>query len=198
MAIKMLNEKYQKYTPIDLIEGQLLCEQCTKYEDCYSSSNCAANCIYEDKVYHYRDFDIDANKKIETPNDLIGKRISSVSGGKPGDDTFMIEFSDGFSLELYHEQNCCEHVSIDDVNGNIDDMIGDVLLRCECASNVNFSARNKYDESYTWTFYRFATQRAGYIDMKWYGTSNGYYSEGVNWKIRYNGNVIADDFGHTW
>ena len=83
---------------------------------------------------------------------------------------------------FYHDQDCCECVRIYDIVGDIDDLIGSPMLVAEEVSGESPSGWEGSDESYTWTFYKFATIK-GYVDIRWLGESNGYYSESVNLKF---------------
>ena len=85
--------------------------------------------------------------------------------------------TDSHYVRFYHEQDCCESVSIDDICGSLEDLVGEPLTEAEEVSGYNGPETG--DESYTWTFYRFAT-RLGAVTVRWYGSSNGYYSEGVS------------------
>lgn len=90
------------------------------------------------------------------------------------ENTIRFQFSDA-DVILYHQQECCEDVVIDDINGNFDDMVGDILLIAE----ERISEYEEYSESNTWTFYTFRSLRES-VDVKWHGSSNGFYSEGVD------------------
>jgi len=109
-------------------------------------------------------------------NDLLGKTIVKITGGSHGDDEVNFEFDDGTHLRLTHIQDCCETVFIEDVVGDWEDLIGSPLTFI--AEESNHEDDCDY-ESHTWTFYKFATNK-GWVDLRWLGTSNGYYSESVD------------------
>ena len=106
---------------------------------------------------------------------LKGKTLSSVEG-----DNYELVFktTDGETYRMYHEQDCCESVVLEDVAGDLQDLVGSEILIAEEVEGESPADFEAY-ESYTWTFYKFAT-RKGYVDLRWLGESNGYYSESVS------------------
>ena len=85
---------------------------------------------------------------------------------------------------LYHSQDCCESVYVEDVCGDLSDLVGTPLLYAAEVSGEEPKNQDSYEpESYTWTFYKFSTIH-GSVTIRFYGTSNGYYSEGVSFTKR--------------
>ena len=100
------------------------------------------------------------------------------------DEQIIFTTVDGETYKMYHEQDCCESVYIESIVGDLEDLLLEPIIRAETAENLfdlikQADADVSGDESYTWTFYKLAT-RKGYVDIRWYGSSNGYYSEGVS------------------
>lgn len=102
----------------------------------------------------------------------------------------IFKCEDGSEYEMYHEQDCCETVLVDDVCGDWIDIIGDTIEIAEERSNVDESGN--YDSA-TWTFYTLRTVE-GSVDIKWLGESNGYYSEGVSF---YQTKEVDDRIGRN-
>jgi hypothetical protein len=78
---------------------------------------------------------------------------------------------------MYHYQDCCESVDIEDIVGDLSDLVGNPILRASEDRNRELNTKN--DESFTWTFYNISTIK-GHVTIRWYGSSNGYYSESVS------------------
>ena len=99
-----------------------------------------------------------------------------------GTESILFIDKDDIEYEMFHDYDCCENVYIEDICGDINNLIGSKIIMAEEVINRDLSPLNKFDESYTWTFYKFATVK-GYVTIRWYGESNGYYSEEVDFAI---------------
>jgi hypothetical protein len=116
---------------------------------------------------------------VKSFEDLQGRTLSKVL--KLDDYELRFHLTEDHYVRMYHMQDCCESVYIEDIVGDLDDLVGTPLLLVEEVSNYDGESK-EYSESETWTYYRFRTIK-GSVDIRWYGESNGYYSESVDIEI---------------
>lgn len=135
-------------------------------------------------------------RKYLSSEDIVKKMVGltpiSVTGCREGSEEMIVTMSNGNVFCFYHSQNCCETVGIAQVDGDVDDLLE---LPLALAEEVTGDTPSDYTfdykpESFTWTFYRFATTK-GYVNVRWLGTSNGYYSESVT--VTFNEKDHEDD-----
>lgn len=118
-------------------------------------------------------------KKFE---DLLGKTLVNIEN--IDNEQLIFTLDTGERCKLYHEQDCCESVTIEDINGELSDLVGLPILQAEevIHEEVNpegVAIPEDAQDSFTWTFYKLATAK-GHVTIRWYGGSNGYYSEAVD------------------
>lgn len=99
---------------------------------------------------------------------------------RDGNDAVVFTSKCGRKFVLTHSQNCCENVYIESIVGDLSDLENTELLQAEERTNEDPEQnRDGFDESQMWTFYSFATIK-GYVDIRFHGSSNGYYGVGVS------------------
>ena len=116
----------------------------------------------------------DRQKDIEMA-DLVGLVFASIE--LDGNESITFRAVGGRTFLMYHSQDCCETVTLEDIAGDLQDLVGEPILLAEVSTNEDNPP--EHADSFTWTFYKFAT-RKGYVDLRWLGQSNGYYSERVD------------------
>lgn len=113
-------------------------------------------------------------------NELLGKTLTEVK--VIGEKEILFKTECGKSYWMYHVQDCCEDVWIESIVGDLSDLIGaPILLSEEVVSRTppaNATIEERQERE-MWTFYKLATIK-GYVDIRWFGTSNGWYSESVD------------------
>lgn len=116
-------------------------------------------------------------------DELVGKTLVDIQGAQVDGEEIIFTCSDGTKYKMYHEQDCCESVYIEDICGDVDCLLNTPITMAEDISNECADMGPKdpewHDDSHTWTWYKLATVK-GYVTIRWYGESNGYYSESVD------------------
>lgn len=121
---------------------------------------------------------------------LVGLELKSIEN--TGDE-INIETTTGRRFQMYHSQDCCESVWVEDVCGDLEDLIGSPILMAEsrtCDNDINPG-----NDSSMWTFYEFRTIK-GSVTIRWLGESNGYYGVGVDFVETTPAKDEADSFYH--
>lgn len=121
-------------------------------------------------------------------SDLQGKILHSVEYRKPNEEIHFVT-DDGYRFIMHHSQDCCEDVGVEEIVGDLQNLVRTPIVLAEDVSSEAPKVCKGYNpdpeeswsnnESFTWTFYRFRTIK-GDVDIRWYGSSNGYYSERVD------------------
>jgi hypothetical protein len=114
--------------------------------------------------------------EVEILKEMVGRSFVSVTGAK-GDEEMLFTDKDGRWVKFYYEHDCCASCNVEDICGDLSDLVGTPILHAEEVSNEPEPYAGS--DSYTWTFYKFDTIK-GSITVRWLGESNGYYSESVS------------------
>ena len=96
----------------------------------------------------------------------------------------FIKFFDceGNCYIFYHDIECCEQVYIDDICGDLDDLLFTAILKSEMISSEmsedELNQKEAYNEWGEWYFYKLDTIKGG-VTLRWCGISTNYSTKVV-------------------
>lgn len=109
--------------------------------------------------------------------DLEGKTLINI---KATEEEILFETSEGEEFRMFHTQECCESVTVEEIVGDLSDLLNTPVLFAEERTSTDPRPNQPViDDCFTWTFYEIRTIK-GSVTIRWFGYSNGYYSERVS------------------
>jgi len=107
-------------------------------------------------------------------SDLVGKTLSEVKVERDKI-TFIVDETESYSM--FHGQDCCEQVWIEDICGDLNSLVGvPILFADESSSQVE--DKSNYS-SLEWTFYRIGCIKGSAV-IRWCADLDTYYSVQVD------------------
>ena len=104
-------------------------------------------------------------------------------------DSAEIQFTttDGQNFKMFHSQRCCELVLLNDMTGDVADLLNTPILIAEKRISgkrvkgclATYVTQPQVDNIYLWSYYTFRTIK-GTVTLRWYGESNGEYAVAVS------------------
>lgn len=126
---------------------------------------------------------------FETIEELAGKTLTKVDAS---DENIWFYTTENKAVRLWHQQECCESVSVEETVGDLSDLVGSPILRAEVRTE---DGESSYGDL-RYTFYELATIK-GCVTIRWYGRSNGYYSTRVElteYDVDDEGDIVWSDW----
>ena len=108
--------------------------------------------------------------------DLKDQYIDKLIITGEGEDTRVFFYMLDLVYELRHFQECCEDVELVDICGDVSDFENAIIHRAEC------NTRERNNGELTYSFYRLDSDK-GSLVLRWTGTSNGCYSQEVDFGV---------------
>lgn len=126
--------------------------------------------------YNFKRLNYSEDRVVKGFADLKGFVFKSITVSAWNDEIHFVTLN-GRTFGMYHQQDCCESVQIEDIVGDLSDMIGTPIVHAEESDRE--ATADEVSESGTWTFYHLRSAK-GDVTIRWLGESNGYYSESVD------------------